>query len=128
MLFERNACIPHLIITREPDFKYIYDDYYFQIKLRLNNTHEIVRENILAVEENSKVSSYEKLTLTNAEERTYTPRSTINSMLGGNDTLMSLTNSLSRMAWKIITTFGELHFGLAPGVVHNSRSKNWIQM
>jgi hypothetical protein len=41
-------------ITQTPEFKYTYDSYIDQLKLKLNKSHEIARENLIKCNQKSK--------------------------------------------------------------------------
>ncbi|RZC34736.1 hypothetical protein BDFB_012640 [Asbolus verrucosus] len=53
IIFGNKASVPNSI-TWKPDFHYNYDDYHEQLKLKLNKTFEIARENIIKSKEKSK--------------------------------------------------------------------------
>ena len=53
LLFGHPAYIPSSLKT-DPNFDLTYDDYYHQLKLRLNTIHKITRENILKSKAKSK--------------------------------------------------------------------------
>lgn len=60
LLFGHKAVIPNTLNSK-PEFKYTYDDYYSILKLRLQKSFEIARENILKSKENSKVNYDKKI-------------------------------------------------------------------
>lgn len=60
LLFGHKAIIPSSLNTK-PEFKYTYDDYYSNIKLKLQKSFEIARENLIKSKENSKMY-YDKRT------------------------------------------------------------------
>lgn len=54
LIFGNKATLPQTL-TSSPDFRYSYDDYHQQLKLRLNKSFEIARKNIIQNKEKSKV-------------------------------------------------------------------------
>lgn len=58
LLFGHKAIIPSTINSK-PEFKYSYEDYYSNLKLKLQKSFEIARENILKSKQNSK-ANYDK--------------------------------------------------------------------
>lgn len=54
LIFGRKASIPNSL-TMKPEFKYTYDDYYSNLKLKLNKSFEIAREKLISAKEKSKV-------------------------------------------------------------------------
>lgn len=53
LVFGKKAILPQTL-TSSPDIRYSYDDYHQQLKLRLNKSFEIVRQNIINNKEKSK--------------------------------------------------------------------------
>ena len=60
LLFGRPARIPSSI-ANEPEFKYTYDDYYSQLKLRLNAIHKLAKEKLIQSKLRSKIQYDKKL-------------------------------------------------------------------
>lgn len=60
LLFGQKAVIPNTL-TCKPEFKYTYEDYYSNLKLKLQKSFQIARENIIKSKENSKVNYDKKL-------------------------------------------------------------------
>jgi hypothetical protein len=54
LVFANKAILPHSI-TNAPDFRYSYEDYHQQLKLRLNKSFDIARSNIIKSKEKSKI-------------------------------------------------------------------------
>ncbi|RZB40574.1 hypothetical protein BDFB_008994 [Asbolus verrucosus] len=54
LLFGHKASIPSSL-TAKPEFKYTYDDCYSQLKLRLNKSFEIARNNLMQSKEKTKI-------------------------------------------------------------------------
>lgn len=53
LIFGHKASIPNSAIAT-PEFRYSYDDYHQQLKLRLNTSHEIARNNLITTKEKTK--------------------------------------------------------------------------
>lgn len=53
-MFGRKAYIPNAI-SAIPEFKFSCDDYYSNLKLKLNRSHKIAPENLLQSREKSKL-------------------------------------------------------------------------
>ena len=60
LIFGHKAYIP-TTISQNPQFKYTYDDFYSQLQLKLNRSHEIAREKLLKSKEKSKNYSDNKI-------------------------------------------------------------------
>lgn len=54
LIFGRKASIPNSL-TMKPDFKYTYDDYHTNLKLKLNKSFELAREKLISAKEKSKI-------------------------------------------------------------------------
>lgn len=54
LIFGRKASIPNSL-TMKPEFKYTYDDYHINLKLKLNKSFELAREKLISAKEKSKV-------------------------------------------------------------------------
>jgi hypothetical protein len=54
LVFANKAILPHSI-TNAPDFRYSYENYHQQLKLRLNKSFDIARSNIIKSKEKSKI-------------------------------------------------------------------------
>lgn len=53
LLFAHKANIPKSIVE-PPEFRYSYDDYYSNLKLKINRAHDIARENLISSKGKSK--------------------------------------------------------------------------
>lgn len=60
LLFGHKARIPNSLNSK-PEFKYTYDDYYNNLKLKMNRSFEIARENILKSKQQSKLHYDKKI-------------------------------------------------------------------
>ncbi len=60
LLFGHIPYIPSTL-TQNPEFHYTYDDYYDQLKLKLNNMHQIAKEKLIHSKEQSKRKYDKKL-------------------------------------------------------------------
>lgn len=54
LIFGNKAHIPNSL-NAKPEFRYTYEDYYNNLKLKLNQSFQIARENIIKSKENSKI-------------------------------------------------------------------------
>lgn len=55
LLFCHRPILPSSL-TEYPEFKYTYENYYDQLKYRLNMTHQIAKENLLTEKQKSKTN------------------------------------------------------------------------
>lgn len=62
LLFGHKIVIPNTL-NAKPEFKYTYDDYHSNLKLKLQKSFEIARDNILKSKETSKVNYDKKINI-----------------------------------------------------------------
>lgn len=60
LLFGHKVVIP-TTLNSKPEFKYTYDDYYSNLKIKLQKSFQIARDNIIKSKENSKVHYDKKI-------------------------------------------------------------------